>query len=310
MNNYYVYVYLDPTKPGIYNYGNVGFPWEPFYVGKGKDSRLYDHLTELNLVSNSHKNNRIKSIFKENKKPVILRILTELTENQALKLESEFIEVIGRRITNTGPLTNIRKGGEDSSLSGKFHSLELREKWKKERSGSGNTMYGKKHSDETKKKISNSLKGRSRSKEQIEKQRLKVKGRILSEETKSKISEKRKLNWKNLEYRNNIINSLTGHKHSCETKEKIRKTAIGRRVSSKTKKKMSQTHKRRYKNKSERNKTGNSVSKTYIVVHPSGKEEKVIGLVDFCRTNNLVTSSVYEAISKNRIHKGFKIRKI
>ena len=44
MNNYYVYVYLDPRKQGIYKYDNFEFNYEPFYIGKGKNNRCNRHL--------------------------------------------------------------------------------------------------------------------------------------------------------------------------------------------------------------------------------------------------------------------------
>jgi len=46
-NRFYVYVYLDPRKPGNYTYGDYHFDYEPFYVGKGCDDRLNDHLKKL-----------------------------------------------------------------------------------------------------------------------------------------------------------------------------------------------------------------------------------------------------------------------
>lgn len=34
MNNYYIYIYLDPRKNGSFKYGSHEFKCEPFYVGK------------------------------------------------------------------------------------------------------------------------------------------------------------------------------------------------------------------------------------------------------------------------------------
>lgn len=36
MEDFYVYVYLDPRKIGIFCYDDLKFGYEPFYIGKGK----------------------------------------------------------------------------------------------------------------------------------------------------------------------------------------------------------------------------------------------------------------------------------
>ena len=44
MNKYYIYIYLDPRKPGNYKYNNLCFNYEPIYIGKGKGYRYRGHL--------------------------------------------------------------------------------------------------------------------------------------------------------------------------------------------------------------------------------------------------------------------------
>ena len=41
---YYTYVYLDPTKKGLFIYEEYTYNFEPFYVGKGKGERCRVHI--------------------------------------------------------------------------------------------------------------------------------------------------------------------------------------------------------------------------------------------------------------------------
>jgi hypothetical protein len=85
------------------------------------------------------------------------------------------------------------------------------ERMKDEMKGSGNPMFGKKQSEETKRKIAEKAKGRKQSKEAIEKRVLKTRGRKLKEG--ANLGEK---------------NPMFGKKQSEETRRKIGEKSIGR----------------------------------------------------------------------------------
>ena len=110
VDNYYVYVYLDPRKKGEFKYGEFKFKFEPFYVGKGKNSRMYRHL-KLN-EHNNLKNNKIKKIFSSGMSPIIIKIKENLSNEESLELEKTIIKSIGRKIKKNGPLLNFKDGGE------------------------------------------------------------------------------------------------------------------------------------------------------------------------------------------------------
>jgi hypothetical protein len=85
MNDYYVYVYIDPRN------------LEEFYYGKGKGSRKNAHLLD---VSDSEKSRRIGNIKEAGLEPTIRVIAATLTEQEALLIEATLIWKLGRFTAN------------------------------------------------------------------------------------------------------------------------------------------------------------------------------------------------------------------
>lgn len=125
MKEYYVYVYLDPRKIGKYQYGNLQFDHEPFYIGKGKKERCYRGILDR---KKSLKVSKIKSIITAGLYPIILKLYENLTNNESITLEIDCIYKIGRSQFGNGPLTNMTPGGDGGSG---YHSEEFKAKLRK-----------------------------------------------------------------------------------------------------------------------------------------------------------------------------------
>src|SRR5262249_39728169 len=91
--SYYVYALKDPRTS----------PAKPFYIGKGTGTRAYDHLAR---PDESARGRRIKEITGSGGKVLVARLLEDLSEEQAIKLEAELISAYGTEETG-GLLTNV-----------------------------------------------------------------------------------------------------------------------------------------------------------------------------------------------------------
>lgn len=218
MKKFYTYVYLDPRKPGQYQYDNLPFSflYEPFYIGKGKGRRYKDHLRECVVTTcNTHKNNRIRKIKRDGFEPLISKLKENLTEDEAFSLEREYILTIGRRDKKTGPLTNLTEGGDGPSDI----SEETRQKLSR-------LCKGVPKTEEHKRKIAESNKGKhDYTKEQREKARQRRLGSVTSEETKEKLRKYFKEHpvsyVRTPEIREKMSKSATGVPNSPEHNKKI-----------------------------------------------------------------------------------------
>jgi hypothetical protein len=96
----YIYAFLDSTKKRKVKIGDIIFPYEPFYIGKGIGGRA-DHLER-----NERVNERLESIKKKGGEVIVLKIKEDLTNLQSSRLENYFIKSIGRTDLGEGPLLN------------------------------------------------------------------------------------------------------------------------------------------------------------------------------------------------------------
>ena len=88
---------------------------DPFYIGKGKRYRIYDHVREYNLCKKTRKNNIIKNAITNGIAVISEKLHDSLTEQEAFDLEMHYIAMYGRLDLSTGILANHTDGGEGAS---------------------------------------------------------------------------------------------------------------------------------------------------------------------------------------------------
>lgn len=203
MNNiFYTYLLIDSRDN------------KPFYVGKGKGKRMYEHVRSTLrgrvLQRNLHKFNKIKQIYNNGGKVLYKKIVKNVLEVVAYKFEILLIKRYGRN-----NLVNMTDGGE-GKIGWKATKI-TRIKMSKSKIGKNNSFYGKHHSEETKNKLSKNHKGFKHSEESKKKMSESRQnfipwntGKKLSLEHRKKLSEIRKGKKLSLEHRKNISKSLKG----------------------------------------------------------------------------------------------------
>lgn len=152
---------------------------EPFYIGKGKNSRIDVHFRPTS-DQNQHKYNTIQKAIKEGVDIAVDYLWSNLDEYESLRREVWAIKIWGRRDLGEGPLTNQTNGGE--GLCGYNQSESTKNKISQ-----GNK--GKPKSLEHRKALSKAKIGTKQSQDTIDKRVAKQIETNKSPETKARRSE-------------------------------------------------------------------------------------------------------------------------
>lgn len=287
MKNFYVYVFLDPRKPGNYCYGDLSFICEPFYIGKGMLNRI--NISKYDK-SNKFKVNKIKKIESCGLKIISYKVFDNLTEEESFTIEKDLINKIGKLINESGPLVNFSDGGNGGdNITNHPNKDKIIEKMRISHLGDKNKFYGKNHSDATKKRLSEIMS------EIMLGEKNPFYGKKHTETTKKLQSDIKKNKY------DGEKNPFYGKKHSDETKNIMKKKSTGKKHNELTKLKISES------SKGKRTGINNPSATKYIIESPQGEILEFIGIKNLDLSLKGINP---RRILKQKEHKGYKLLEI
>ena len=279
-----------------YTYAFLREDRTPYYIGKGKDNRAY---------------RRSKTDIKPPKdKSRILILKQNLIEEEAFRHEIYMIAVFGRKDLGTGILHNRTDGGEGSSgrihseeskrkmsESSKNPSKETRRKRSEAQKGKKHHFYGKTLSAEHKIKLSEALKG-------IKNHNY---GKDFSLETRRKMSDAKKGKLLSEEHKRNLSEA---HKNpSEETRRKMSDATKGGNNPMYGKKHSEETKQKISKMLKGKNTKPPTYTAEYEFISPEGKIIKGKNIAEFARIYNLNVSALYDIKrGKRKQYSGWRLK--
>lgn len=151
---YYVYAYFEPGHE------------KPFYIGKGKDQRAYQHTCRCRITKlRTHFYNKLNNLLKKGVRPQIVLLQENMSEVSAFELEKWLITFFKRRCDG-GCLCNHTLGGDGGSGYKRQAPVTPQERERRR-----DAQLGKKFTESHRNNISKSHRGVKRSLQSRQKQR-------------------------------------------------------------------------------------------------------------------------------------------
>lgn len=312
---HYIYVYLDPRKPGQFFYKDMEFKFQPFYIGLGKKRRDISHIKEARDYFKYSKEKRdrlndykiaiLRLLDKNGLEPIILRIKEGLSREQAIEEEIKLIAYWGRKSTGNGILSNMTPGGESPLYRMTEKQKKNISKWWKCISPNGKEYIVKGLKNFCDKHGLNYNSMRKLAKGLIHSHKAWNCYEIVNGKTividKRIISKEEQYGDK---FKKSMSKALKGREFSEEHKKALRKPKSKVTITDKV---LEARKRGAEKCKGQKRM---SITKNWEFISPNGISYKVKGMKNICDKFSLIPAAVSTAIKKNLTYKKWRIKEL